>query len=218
MRQDGKILLVRQQGPDDPEPFWALPGGRCKQGELVTETLERGVTEKTGLTVTSVADLVCIAQMHNPRLLSRSAEELPPPGGIAMALVFAVAGWRGTIASGDPDNLVTEAEFVEESQAIDRLQTLPWRFLREPALAYLQGRVPAGTVWLYRRNERSEDDLVNMVVGSGPPIKKEAILKGSREGERTAPSFQASMLTIGCMGIVFLLGIILVIGIISAAH
>ena len=22
----GEVLLVRQQGPDDPEPAWALPG------------------------------------------------------------------------------------------------------------------------------------------------------------------------------------------------
>ena len=26
-RDDGAILLVCQQGSDDPEPAWALPGG-----------------------------------------------------------------------------------------------------------------------------------------------------------------------------------------------
>jgi len=34
-RDDGAILLVRQQRLDDPAPTWALPGGVVEAGELL---------------------------------------------------------------------------------------------------------------------------------------------------------------------------------------
>jgi len=51
IRRGPHILLVQQQGPNDPAPTWALPGGVVEAGELPTEAMIREVAEETGLEV-----------------------------------------------------------------------------------------------------------------------------------------------------------------------
>src|SRR5262252_6136016 len=135
VRRDDQILLVCQQGPDDPEPGWTLPGGVVDPGELLTEALAREVCEETGLVVDAVRDLVYVAQLDDP---------------------------TGRLRGDDPDALVTDARFFALSEAITLLERLPRRVMREPIVAYLRGETPAGAVWLYRRGD-GENGAVRLV-------------------------------------------------------
>ena len=62
IRRGDEILLVEQQGKDDPAPSWALPGGRVEPGELFHDALTREVREETGLTVAAIGQLAYLVQ------------------------------------------------------------------------------------------------------------------------------------------------------------
>src|SRR5215475_13620882 len=79
------ILLVRQQGPDDAEPGWTLPGGGVDAGETVLEAAIRKTLEETGIVVTACGRLVYVMEYAMSR--DRS------PGGLS--LVFEVNAWSG---------------------------------------------------------------------------------------------------------------------------
>ena len=60
VRRGGQVVLVQQQGPDDPDPSWALPGGLLEPGESLTDALKREVRRETGLDVVSVGALAYV--------------------------------------------------------------------------------------------------------------------------------------------------------------
>ena len=52
IRKQGKILLLQRALSSTHDPgLWELPGGKIEHGEVLTEALEREVTEETGLTI-----------------------------------------------------------------------------------------------------------------------------------------------------------------------
>ena len=154
IRRGDEVLLVHQQGPDDPAPSWALPGGMVEKGELLTATLIREVREETGLEVLDPGILLYALQHDDPAA-----------GEQATTFVFEVARWRGERRSADPDNLILEARFLPLAEALEKLESLPWRIMREPILACLRGEVGRGVVWLYRRAADGEEKLVGRVGG-----------------------------------------------------
>jgi 8-oxo-dGTP diphosphatase len=160
LRRDDEILLVRQQGADDPHPRWALPGGVAEQGELLHEALARELREETGLTLVRMGSLAYIAQMHIMHGLLRGYPGAAPEEYVATAYVCEVAEWRGELASEDPDGFVSDARFFPLADAIAMLDQLEHRVMREPVVAYLRGEVPSGAVWLYRRGEDDADTLL----------------------------------------------------------
>ncbi len=157
IRQNDKILLVQQQGPNDPVASWALPGGLVEEGELLTEALLREVREETGIEVVQPGHLVYIAQLDNPI-----------DGRQSTTFVFEIREWTGPIHPADPDNVVLETSFLTCSEAIDKLQELPWRVMREPIVAYLRGEVGLGSLWLYRRQSDGNDQLITQLAGKKP--------------------------------------------------
>ena len=54
LRRAESVVLVQQQGPDDPYPYWVLPGGLVEAGELITDALIREVWEEAGVQVTAL--------------------------------------------------------------------------------------------------------------------------------------------------------------------
>lgn len=148
VRQGDCLLLVRQQGPDDPEPTWALPGGMVEDGEFYGEALSREIHEETGLVVSAIGRFAYLVQLDNRR-----------DGYQTLAAVYEVAAWSGHIGGNDPDQLVHAVEFVPHAEAIRRLERLPWRHMREPAVAYLSAGGATPKMWQYRQHIDGEEQL-----------------------------------------------------------
>ncbi len=165
IRREDEVLLVQEQGPDDPGAVWALPGGVVEAGELLNEALAREVREETGLEVRDPGRLIYVAQMHNPIDPVRSPGEGPASGSRTTTFVFEVNVWSGEPCAQDPDRLVSTVAFVPPADAIGKLDRLPLRVMREPIVAYLRGEVECGAVWLYRKRTDGKDELVMRVGG-----------------------------------------------------
>ncbi len=165
------LLLVQEQGPDEAEPKWALPGGIVEAGELLTEALIREVREETGLEVVQIDRLLYIAQFHDSIGAIRPGMARHDPGYIAVAFAFEVNAWRGEISSADPDGFILGARFVPRDEAAVLLGQVPLRVMREPIVAYLRGETSPGATWFYRRQPNGSDALVHRTGGSSSSSK-----------------------------------------------
>ena len=155
LRHNDHLLLVQQQGPADPSPMWALPGGVVEDGELLAEALIREIHEETGLTISQVGPLAYVSQLDNPANSTQS-----------FAFIFEVTSWIGTLAHNDPDAVILDVAFYPISEAVAKVQTLPWQVMREPLIAYLQGLIPPGSVWLYRQGYDGSQQLITSIKAS----------------------------------------------------
>ena len=142
LRRDDCVVLVQQQAPGEPRPYWVLPGGLVEAGELIADALIREVREEAGAHVTAIAQLVCLSQIDRP------AHQMQ-----TVAFIFEVGQWHGALQSNDPDAETIGAELVPYAEAISRLAANGgWPGIQEPLLAYLHGDARAGTVWFYRED------------------------------------------------------------------
>jgi 8-oxo-dGTP diphosphatase len=160
LRRGNEVLLVRQQGPDDPEPDWALPGGLVEAGESLAAALAREIREETGLVAGPIGRLAYVAEIdvRRPERLQGGRGE--PMTYVARAFVFEVDGCAGDLACADPDGYVLGAEYVPLHDAIARLERHPYQPMGEPIAAYLRGAAAPGTTWRYRRDADGELHLV----------------------------------------------------------
>ena len=146
IRRGDEILLVEQQGPNDPTSSWALPGGRVEPGELLIDALAREVREETGLVVAMIGQLAYLVQAESDHR--------------TLVLMFEVKDWSGEIRVNDPDGYILQACFVAQSDAIALLEKLPLRHMHEPLVAYLRGETKPGAMWFYRRQTDDTDVLI----------------------------------------------------------
>ncbi len=163
IRRGSEIVLVEQRGPNDLASSWALPAGVAEPGELLTEALVREVREETGLDVLDPGKLIYVAQLDNPHPQQIHENAGPGSGYLATTFVFEVSNWAGTLHTVDPDGFVLEAQFTPTADAIDKLETHPFRVMHEPIVAYLRGQVGSGAMWFYRRQSDGQDVLVTQL-------------------------------------------------------
>jgi ADP-ribose pyrophosphatase YjhB (NUDIX family) len=139
----GKLLLIRQQGPRDPAPYWTLPSGKVEEGELLWEALTREMREETGLEVHAPFKLAYVAQCLSDQRKTHWT-----------SFAFEIADWSGELAPQDPDGLVSEACFFERDEALGLIEKhQPLRVMMEPPLAHLRGESYAGAMWFYHQDE-----------------------------------------------------------------
>jgi ADP-ribose pyrophosphatase YjhB (NUDIX family) len=134
------ILLVKQQGPIDPEPFYALPGGKVEHGEAIVDALLREIWEETGL----VANL--------PDRLLFISETTWAQGGTTLGFCFMISGWQGKAQVQDPDGIVLDVEWVPLKDAIAHLEKIPLRNIAEPVCKWLSGDQQECVMWCYRED------------------------------------------------------------------
>ncbi len=151
LRRGDELLMVRQRGPLDRDPYWALPGGAVERGELLTEALARELREETGIEALAFGQPVCVVQVHDTVEALRS-----------MVVVLEVAAWCGECVPADPDGLVLEARFVPLPEAVSLLRRFDRPCLRDPILAYLEDGAEAGGLWLYRRTQEGESVVARL--------------------------------------------------------
>jgi ADP-ribose pyrophosphatase YjhB (NUDIX family) len=140
------LVVVRQAGPGDPVPRWAVPGGKVEPGETVHSALARELREETGLAYAGDVAHACTVHYLLPGDAPAHVvvHVFDGPGaGVADAL------GAGAIDSPDPEGDVQVVELVPLATAMERLGATPGRVAREPLLAYLAGDRPAGCLWSY---------------------------------------------------------------------
>ncbi len=152
IRRGPHILLVQQQGPNDPAPTWALPGGVVEAGELPTEAMIREVAEETGLEVLDPGRLLYVKSG-----VDLSGESL------STTFVFAVDRFRGDLRPAAAEDSVLDARWLPIDEAIFKLAQLPWPMMREPIIAHLRGEADPGSLWLYRYQADGSATLVGRV-------------------------------------------------------
>jgi 8-oxo-dGTP diphosphatase len=121
------------------------PDGGVEDGELFHEALIREVREETGLTIdtpTTTAFLLHLDSGYYPS---------------ALAVGFEVLDWRGALKSTDAE--ITAVRFTSMADTLNHVSRLPFHEHRDPIAAYLQGDVPPGTSWAFRRRAQTEELL-----------------------------------------------------------
>ncbi len=158
IRRGPNILLVQQQGANDPSPTWALPGGVVEAGELPTEAMIREVAEETGLEVLDPGRLLYVKSG-----VDVSGESL------STTFVFAVDRFRGELRPAAADDPVLDTRWLSIDEAITKLAQLPWPMMREPIIAHLRGEASPGSLWLYRGQADGTSTLVDRVSPGSEP-------------------------------------------------
>lgn len=140
-RRHGDLLLVQQQGPDDPHPHWWLPSGQVESGEELLVGLGRELLEETGLTLVGTPTIAYVVQV-----LRHRAESLQQ--WLVCHFACEVAG---NLSPQDPDGLVLSAHWVQEQVALAHLGRNS-DYDCEPLRRWLCGEAAPGTVYTVKIN------------------------------------------------------------------
>lgn len=131
LRRDGRILLVREIAPHDPEPCWMLPGGKVEAGESLVEALGRDLREDTGLRLAGDSSVAFVAHVLNA-------------ADAYVAFTFSCQA-DGPLAFDDPDGYILDVAWVAETEAVRRLERVAW-YDAAPLRRHLAGELGGAPV------------------------------------------------------------------------
>lgn len=123
LERDGAVLLVASRYPNHDAPLWNLPGGRQRNGELLSDTLVREWHEETRLAI-DPGPLLYVSESYD-----RAS------GAHVVNATFAVHA-DGVPQLPREDAHVVDLAWVPRAE-IARLIAVP--VVREPLLAHLAG-------------------------------------------------------------------------------
>jgi 8-oxo-dGTP diphosphatase len=146
IRRGRQLVLVEEQGPDDSEPVWMLPGGRAEEGEDPLAAIHREVAEETGLAVVGRPRIAFAVEV---------ALDTDLHVGTYRAVTYACEA-SGHVQPDDPDGLVLRAEWVNPTDALVRLARVQW-YECEPLRRFLAGEAPATARYRYAVTARHGD-------------------------------------------------------------
>ena len=86
LQQEAGILLVRQQGAEDPAPSWTLPGGVVEQDERLGDALQREISQETGLQLLELGPLIYAVQAKEYETGHRTT-----------SFIFEASRWQGEV-------------------------------------------------------------------------------------------------------------------------
>ncbi len=154
--EDGRLLLVRQQDPDEGESFWAPPTGAIIAGESLIEAAQRQVQDETGLELTGLR-----RQLWTSEAVAHSREN--------HLLCFGVeaAGYLGAIDIDDEEDVILEADFFAPEVAVSLLAEGGSAFVSDPLLAWLEDRDGPQRYWLYKFHEDGPEELEIVLPNDG---------------------------------------------------
>jgi ADP-ribose pyrophosphatase YjhB (NUDIX family) len=207
------VLLVQQQGPGGVAPIWTLPGGRVAADESLLDALNRVVEEGTGLTVEQQGRLIYLTDVDHAGTPAQPPEDSPEAGDRVTTYVFEIEAVSGELRPRNAGGTLFGIGYFSRSDAIERLERVPSRTLREPPVAALRGEAVAGSVWSYRIESAGE-----ALVGRMPPPRDEVPAQEPTEPLTPRQERQHEALVLGCMAIAVVFVIIVILGIVTLAH
>ncbi len=124
LERDGRVLVVANAYPNQPDLLWNLPGGRQEWNETAAMTVVRELREETGLDV-RVGPLAYVAESFDHVAHTQ-----------VTAVCFTIEAAGEPVAPAD-DAHVRACRFVPYDELPDVLAV---RVIREPLLGYLADR------------------------------------------------------------------------------
>lgn len=108
LRDDGKILLIRQYRLPVRQQLWELPAGRCDPGESEEQTARRELIEETG---------------YRAGKLTRLLEFFPAPGYASERMIaFLAEDLTAGEADPEPYELI-EARWTDPSEVLEMIRS-----------------------------------------------------------------------------------------------
>ncbi len=147
---DGRYLLVanrRRNGSLD----WSPPGGVIDEGEKPLEALQREVWEETGLSVQSWSPVAYEVQVRFIDL-----------GMHLEVFVHSAMGWTGELKIDDPDGIVEQAQWCDDSTCRELLDGAP-AWVAEPFVEFISAGMETNTVHYEVHGERLSEAEVRRV-------------------------------------------------------
>ncbi len=142
-----QILLVKHIPEFESDYYWCLPGGTADKNERILDTLIREIKEETNIDIYDIGKPIYTVKHTNHKRKWHSD-----------IYTYKIKYWSGDLEINDPDNDVVELKWFDIKQAIDTINNLPFRVMREPLLNYLKEKKPKER-WVYIEDESGEIEL-----------------------------------------------------------
>jgi 8-oxo-dGTP diphosphatase len=143
-----QILLVKHIPEFGSDYYWCLPGGTADKNEGILDALIREIKEETNIDICDTDKPIYTVKHTNHKRKWDSD-----------IYTYRIKNWSGDLEINDPDNDIVELKWFDIKQAIDAINNLPFRVMKEPLLNYLKEKKPKER-WVYIEDESGGIELL----------------------------------------------------------